>query len=211
MPNPRTDLTAEQRQLVIDLYAKLKHTTLVQEQTGFSYGRIVHTLKRAGIPRRPGGRIGVCHRNHDLVARLAKNGTALAAIARRLGTNTKTVRRYICEHGLDWKRWTSHGKNNYFWHGGRRVEQPECYLLLSKPEHPMADSHGYVRAHRLVMEKKLGRLLTRKEVVHHIDDDPTNNHHTTLRLYSSNGEHLRDTQSGPNHWTKRRRKTSRKA
>ena len=59
------------------------------------------------------------------------------------------------------------------------------------PDHPHA-VRGYVRKHRLVMEKKLGRYLTRTEVVHHRDDNPGNNRLSNLKLYASNAEHKRE-------------------
>jgi hypothetical protein len=40
------------------------------------------------------------------------------------------------------------------------------------------------------MEQKLGRLLDRKEVVHHIDGNPQNNHPDNLMVFGSNKEHL---------------------
>jgi len=45
--------------------------------------------------------------------------------------------------------------------------------------------------HRLVMEKHIGRKLTSKEVVHHIDEDRKNNHISNLMLFASNSEHIK--------------------
>ena len=50
------------------------------------------------------------------------------------------------------------------------------------PEHPFADSKGYVMHHRLIVEQSIGRHLTADEVVHHIDEDPSNNAIGNLRL-----------------------------
>lgn len=49
------------------------------------------------------------------------------------------------------------------------------YLYIYKPDHPNSMKSGYVAEHRLVAEKKIGRLLTECEVVHHIDEDKHNN------------------------------------
>lgn len=38
--------------------------------------------------------------------------------------------------------------------------------------------------HRLIMEKHIGRKLTRDEIVHHIDGNPFNNHITNLSIVS---------------------------
>ena len=54
------------------------------------------------------------------------------------------------------------------WQGGTTLHKNR-YLLIHKPEHPRADSNGYVREHILVTEKVLGKSLPKKAVVHHFD------------------------------------------
>ncbi|MFH1306174.1 MAG: HNH endonuclease [Candidatus Micrarchaeota archaeon] len=60
------------------------------------------------------------------------------------------------------------------------------------------DDDGYPRfkdtdmlVHRWVMSKKIGRSLTQKEVVHHIDGNPLNYHPNNLKLFASQTAHLR--------------------
>lgn len=74
------------------------------------------------------------------------------------------------------------------WKGGRRFNS-QGYVLVWKKDHPSCNNEGYVRAHRLVMEKHLSRYLEPKEVVHHIDHNKLNNNLGNLHLFSSNGEH----------------------
>ena len=47
-----------------------------------------------------------------------------------------------------------------------------------------------VPKHRLVMEAHIGRKLTSKEVVHHIDGNKRNNDKSNLMLFKNNSEHL---------------------
>lgn len=49
---------------------------------------------------------------------------------------------------------------------------------------------GYVREHRLVMEKHLGRRLDKTEEIHHIDGDGLNNELYNLMILSKS-EHLK--------------------
>jgi len=79
------------------------------------------------------------------------------------------------------------GKNHPNWKGGIRIDG--CgYIRIYKPNHPLATSLGYVREHRLVMEKHLGRYLTREEVVHHLNGKVNDNRIENLKLMK-NGEH----------------------
>ncbi|HDY66385.1 MAG TPA: hypothetical protein ENH85_01190 [Candidatus Scalindua sp.] len=57
------------------------------------------------------------------------------------------------------------GKEAGHWKSGRTKN--EGYILIYKPEHPFCSKQKRVYEHRLVMEKHLGRYLTREEVVHH--------------------------------------------
>lgn len=64
------------------------------------------------------------------------------------------------------------------------------YRLIYIPEHPNASLKGYLREHRLVMEKKIGRYLRDDEVVHHIDENTLNNDITNLTIFTVK-EHCR--------------------
>ncbi len=65
------------------------------------------------------------------------------------------------------------------------------YVKVHIPTHPFHDKLGYVKKHRLVMEKHLGRYLTKKEVVHHIDGVILNNHISNLMLFPTNSAHIK--------------------
>ncbi len=62
------------------------------------------------------------------------------------------------------------GEDNPHWKGGRQKTQSGYIAIWVSPDnffHPMANHHGYVREHRLVMAKRLNRCLLPWEVVHH--------------------------------------------
>ena len=81
------------------------------------------------------------------------------------------------------------GKYNSRWKGGIG-SWGHGYLSILRKHHKYADKYGRVALHRYRMELMLGRYLTRKEVVHHIDGNPENNEEDNLMLFSSNGEHI---------------------
>ncbi len=80
------------------------------------------------------------------------------------------------------------GEDSWAWKGGE-FKDNEGYIRVYRPEHPNAQSRGYVPKHRLVMEEHLGRKLKEEEVVHHIDGDKENNDIDNLVLFPTNGAH----------------------
>ena len=59
------------------------------------------------------------------------------------------------------------------WKGGRIYSRG--YVQLKMPNHPNADSRGYVYEHRYVMAEKIGRPLREDEIVHHVNGDIKDN------------------------------------
>ncbi len=80
------------------------------------------------------------------------------------------------------------GEKNHQWRGGR-YKKVDGYVLIRKREHPNANCNGTIFEHRLVMEKKLGRYLTREEVVHHINGILDDNREENLMLFINDIEH----------------------
>ena len=74
---------------------------------------------------------------------------------------------------------------------GGRLSDPDGYILVRQPNHPHANSAGYVREHRLVMEDVLGRFLSPTEVVHHKNRDRADNRVENLQLCADKAEHTR--------------------
>lgn len=88
------------------------------------------------------------------------------------------------------------GKENPGWKGG--FKKSSGYVLVLDWAHPSHNSHGYISQHHLVMEKMIGRYLTKNEVVHHINHIRNDNRPENLMLFSSHSEHMKHHKFGQN-------------
>jgi hypothetical protein len=79
------------------------------------------------------------------------------------------------------------------WNGGKTTARCGRYIMVTPPkDYPFKDSltaQGYIREHRMVMELHLGRPLTDKEEVHHINHDTKDNRLENLQVMSRQ-EHI---------------------
>lgn len=89
------------------------------------------------------------------------------------GIKKGDYRKYILGHHTK-------GSNHGGWKGGKCNNNG--YVMILIPAHPFCDRHGYVREHRLVMEKKICRFLQPKEQVHHINGVKDDNRISNLIL-----------------------------
>lgn len=74
---------------------------------------------------------------------------------------------------------------------GSKHTAPNGYVHIRCPQHPNASKAGTVLEHRLVMERHLGRFLTRAEAVHHKNGKRGHNRIGNLQLFATQGDHLR--------------------
>jgi len=82
----------------------------------------------------------------------------------------------------------SKGEKNHRWNGGKTIHNG--YVLILKPEHPRANSLGYVKRARLVMEQHLGRYLKPGEVPHHKNEIKHDDRIENLGLFANHSKHM---------------------
>ncbi len=118
-----------------------------------------------------------------------------AQAAHALGCSLSCIERTCKRLGLKTQRTGPRsGPLHTGWKGGRKLVGGYWYCWT--PEHPNCTKEGYVAEHRLVQEAKIGRLLLRTEVVHHIDGNRTNNAPENLQHFATNAEHLQHELTG---------------
>ena len=66
--------------------------------------------------------------------------------------------------------------------GDKIVHSQGKYNRVYVPKHPNSDKRGYVLEHRIIMEESIGRLLTKNEIVHHINGDSKDNRIENLEI-----------------------------
>ena len=84
------------------------------------------------------------------------------------------------------------------WKGGKIITR-DGYIRVrvysDSSFFPMVDSGGYIKEHRLVMAKKLGRCLKNNEVVHHLNGVKSDNRLKNLEV-TTRGNHLTEHNNG---------------
>lgn len=133
---------------------------------GISVGAVFNYLKRYGIPTR----------KELTVKSKLKMSESQKRRPRRLGFKLSEETKNKISKSLKGK----YKKTSEF--GGHRRERADGYIKVYCPTHPFATKDGYIMEHVLVMEREIGRYITREEVVHHKNHIRNDNRIENLEL-----------------------------
>ena len=176
----------EQLQDITRKYADGASIRALAREYGCPATTIYKNLLRAGAALRPPLRpvIWTPERIESVIAAY-RSGEPQKEIAARLGISEAYVRAQLRQAGVQIRGPVKKGPAHHAWNGGRRVSR-EGYVQVKPTDadlaYCMVNSSGYVLEHRLVAGRALGRKLTRKESVHHINGDKTDNRLENLQI-----------------------------
>ena len=80
------------------------------------------------------------------------------------------------------------GRKPWNWKG---MTRNNGYILIYSFSHPYKNSNNYVREHRLVIEKQIGRYLKPEEVSHHLNEIKDDNRPQNLMAFINDSVHHR--------------------
>lgn len=175
----------EARDCLASAYESGASLNELAEQHGCTQRTVAKALRGVGVGIRRRGN-SPSPQDSQLAQRIVTlkrdEGLSQEVIAKRVGCSVQVVSRVLVDHGLAGR---ACGPEHPFWKGGKALA--EGYILISmSSNHPFAStmrrSNGYCLEHRLVMAEHLGRALTRRETVHHINDKKTDNRIENLQL-----------------------------
>lgn len=184
---PRGRPPTEQQKLMAEDYRAGIPVKEIAQKHGVSEWSVGNAARRCGEPARRAPNHQWSKEDAQAIARRWRDGESQEEIAKDYGVRREDVRTLMRKHKvrLPHHHNKARGEQHGMWKGGRITDHGGYILVKVTPEDPafpMANNQGYVREHRLVMSRVIGRLLLPTETVHHKDGNRKNNHPDNLQL-----------------------------
>mgnify|MGYP001581676878 CR=1 FL=1 len=112
---------------------------------------------------------GLCHCGCGTITSLAVQTN------NKIGVIKGKPMRFVIGHNIRLREKEDH----WNWLGGRNINN-SGYIEIKTDFHHRVTNRGYVLEHILIAEKILGKPLSPKSMIHHIDEDKTNNTRSNL-------------------------------
>lgn len=179
-------LTAEERDEAVELYQSGAKPSEIARRFSCHQGTIDKLLKARGawVPPSSLERVGsryTMEQKREMAARY-QQGASIYKIAGEFDGMPQSIWKILNAAGVEFR--------DKAWRGGRVVASGGYIAVTAETDDPiataMANVTGYVLEHRLVMARSLGRPLTGRETVHHINGDKRDNRLENLQLRNGN-------------------------
>lgn len=126
----------------------------------------------------------------ETIKKLIQDGKSIREISRATGIDRQTLKYRLNKIGIKSKyKQGSRPKNFKSEHFKGYTTTSYGYKTVKDRDHPNSDRQGYILEHRIVMEKFLGRFLTKEEVIHHRNEIKSDNRIENLFLFPNDELH----------------------
>ena len=191
MAGKRVIKTETERQILAE-YAAGERSSVIAKRHGINRKTVLISVKRNGgvikDHRTASGRPIVPPESYvGNVLALRAKGLSQQKIASELHISQAVISRVLRQNGLPTAN-RPEGATHGMWKGGKTLTGQGYVQELVFADDPMASMRsrsGYVLQHRLVVARAIGRPLSPKETVHHINGDRQDNSLENLQLRQS--------------------------
>jgi DNA-binding CsgD family transcriptional regulator len=182
--------TDQQELLMVQAHRNGKSTLDIGEDYGINSGHVSQIFRRQKYYFVNQFAEKLNTEQKKKMCRLYAKGMNTVELGKQFGITPNSVKKSLIRNGtiLRYRGDSQRGKRNPLWRGGKTISD-DGHVMVRSTDHPNAMPNGYMFEHRLVMEKYLGRLLQKNEIVHHVNGIKDDNRTENLKVMTQ-AEHV---------------------